>query len=247
MVNLSHVRIILENPQSAKNIGSVCRAMKNMGFSKLYIAGSIPEDFEKAAVTAIHASDILEQAVITESVEKALEGTVYSAAISRRRGKKRKYFSISPENLADAVLPLCTAEEEAGSTESRIAIVFGNEVSGLNEHDLGLCNTAVRIQSSDLFPSLNLSHAVQLITYVIYHEALKEKEFKGYRPINREELEVLTSEIAGNLKNIGFFKQVDDSDMKSFFRDIFARAGVSAGEAKRLKNIFSKIEGLSKN
>lgn len=243
MVDLSNIRIVLENPKSGKNVGSVCRAMKNMGFSRLYIAGTTEVDMDRAKVTAIHAFDLLEKAVICSTVEEALEGTAISAAISRRRGKKRKYFSLLPEEFAEMVVDRCgrTIEDETGE----IAIVFGNEVSGLNDHDLALCNTAVRIPSSDDFPSLNLSHAVQIITYEIYRLALKDGQSKGYRPIDREEIDTLTAGIAENLRGIGFFKQVDDSDMRTFFRDIFSRAALSAGEANRLGKIFTKIRGLA--
>ncbi|MBI9106483.1 MAG: RNA methyltransferase [Spirochaetales bacterium] len=239
MNRFSNIRIILENPRSGKNVGSVCRAMKNMGFSRLYIAGTTDVDFERAAVTAIHAIDILENAVFCGSVEQALEGTVYSAAISRRRGKKRKYFSILPEQLTVKVLSL------SGEEKGELALVFGNEVSGLNDHDLSLCNAAVRIPTSEDFPSLNLSHAVQIITYQIYNEARKETKHLGYRPLDREKLDELTSGITENLRDIGFFKQVDDTDMRIFFRDILARASLSAGEANRLENIFDKIRGLA--
>ncbi|MDC7124007.1 MAG: TrmJ/YjtD family RNA methyltransferase [Spirochaetales bacterium] len=239
MTDFSNIRIVLENPKSSKNVGAVCRAMKNMGFSNLYIAGNTEVDFQKAKVTAIHAFDLLENAVFCSSVEEALSGTIISAATSRRRGKKRKYFSMKPEEFAQKIIPM------SGEGKGEIAIVFGNEVSGLNDHDMALCNTAVKIPTSDQFPSLNLSHAVQIITYEIYKEALNNTEQKGYRPINREELDGLTASIAGDLKEIGFFKQVDDSDMRIFFRDVFARSGLSAGEAKRLDDIFTKIRGLA--
>ena len=238
MIDLSNIRIVLENPKSSKNVGSVCRAMKNMGFTRLYIAGSTEVDRKKAEVTAIHASDLLENAVFCSSVEEALEGTSVSAAVSRRRGRKRKYFSLLPEDFADMVVKRC------GGTED-IAIVFGNEVSGLNDHDLALCNTAVRIPSSEDFPSLNLSHAVQVITYEIFKRAQNKEAHHGFRPINRDEIDKLTEGISGNLKSLGFFKQVDDSDMRIFFRDIFARAGLSAGEANRIGKIFTKIRGLA--
>jgi tRNA/rRNA methyltransferase len=243
MITFSRIRIVLENPKSSKNIGSVCRAMKNMGLCSLYIAGDVDIDYRKAAVTAVHAEDVLKRAVCCESVEKALEGTFFSAAVSRRRGKKRKYFSLLPEQLAEKVLELLP-ESETDANMGDIAIVFGNEVSGLNDHDMSLCNTAVRIPSSDAFPSLNLSHAVQIITYGIYREAEKETERKGYRPINREEIDRLTTKIATDLKDMGFFKQVDDADMRMFFRDIFARAALSAGESRRIGSIFGKIRGL---
>lgn len=240
MYNFSNIKIVLENPQSSKNVGSVCRAMKNMGFNRLYIAGTKEIKLEKAEVTAIHASDLLKTAVFCRSVKETLEGTILSVAVSRRRGKKRKYFSLLPEELSKKIIPL------TGDDKEDIAIVFGNEVSGLNDEDLSLCNTVVRIPSSEAFPSLNLSHAVQIICYELHKQASKVSKQCGYKPINRESLDVLCKSITGNLKAIGFFKQVDDSDMRIFFRDIFARSGLSAREAQRMNEIFTKIYGLSK-
>ncbi len=249
MKDLSFIRIILENPQSGKNVGSVCRAMKNMGLSRLYIAGTTEVDMKKASVTAIHAADLLDNAVFCGSVEEALKDTAVSAAVSRRRGKKRKYFSMLPEEFARLALRHSTGITDTvipgNNAHSDVAVVFGNEVSGLNDHDMALCNTAVRIPSSDDFPSLNLSHAVQIIAYEIYREALKDDKYCGYRPIGREEIDDLTENIADNLRQLGFFKQVDDTDMRTFFRDIFARAALSAGEANRMGKIFTKIRGLA--
>ena len=101
-------------------------------------------------------------------------------------------------------------------------------------------------RTSDKFPSLNLSHAVQIITYELFRAAQRKSKHYGYRPINREELDGLTAGITANLKEIGFFKQVDDIDMRTFFRDILARSALSAGEAGRLGGIFDKIKGLAK-
>ena len=245
MVDLSKIRIVLENPKSSKNVGSVCRAMKNMGLKRLYIAGNSEIDMKKASVTAVHAADLLEDAVFCKSVEQAIAGTGISAAISRRRGKKRKYFSLLPEEFAKMAVERCAVNEENANAQPEIAVVFGNEVSGLNDHDMALCNTAVRIPSDDQFPSLNLSHAVQVISYEIYREALRNEGRFGVEPITREEIDTLTKGITGNLKKLGFFKQVDDTDMRSFFRDIFARAALSASEAERLSKIFTKIRGLA--
>lgn len=234
--DLAFIRVVLENPQQSKNIGSVCRAMKNMGLTRLYIAGDTPVDWEKAAVTAVHAGDILDQAVLCPSVEEALQGVSLAAALSRRRGKKRKYFSESPEELARQVL--------SGGGET--ALVFGNEISGLNDHDLGLCHVAVRIPTSDNFPSMNLSHAVQVVCYEIFKEYRSQSHpRRGYRPLEEGELQKLAGTITGNLKEIGFFKQVTEDEMGLFWRDILARAALSHREGDRVAAIFHKIRGLA--
>ncbi len=228
----------MESPIHSKNVGSVCRAMKNMGLSRLYIAGKTRINREEAAITAIHASKLLDTTVYCSNLAEALEGTVFSAALSRRRGRKRKFFSIYPDELAGKVLSI---------REGDVALVFGNEVSGLCEDDMNLCNIAVKIPVNEEFPSLNLSHAVQVTAYEIYKKALCEKnghKQEGYSPVSREELDKLTDSMTENLKEIGFYKLVSPDEMGDFFRDIFARASLSRKEADRMKKIFLKIRGL---
>ena len=44
---------------------------------------------------------------------------------------------------------------------AKVAVVFGNERTGLTDEQLNQCTAGVTIPSSDGFGSLNLSHAVQ--------------------------------------------------------------------------------------
>jgi tRNA/rRNA methyltransferase len=208
--------------------------MKCMGLRRLTIVGSAPVDFEAARILAIHAGDVLDEMQMCESLEAALEESALSAGVTRRRGKRRKCFSMLPEELA---------EEAVLNRDGTTAIVFGNEESGLTDRELSYCNLAVNIPSSPLFPSLNLSHAVQIIAYHIYRQ-MNAGNISGYTPIDRGKLDRLISIILTSLGNIGFFKQVAPEDMGIFFRDILGRARLSGREAKRFEMVFRKISGL---
>ncbi|MBN2050011.1 MAG: RNA methyltransferase, partial [Spirochaetales bacterium] len=163
--------------------------------------------------------------------------TVLSGGTTRRRGKWRKYFALDADAFAKKATSL-----DAG----KIAVVFGNEKTGLSDEDLALCNLAVRIPTSDLFPSLNLSHAVQIVTYELFKAASTGSGEKGFKPIDRGQVDNLTETLISTLADIGFFKITDPEDLSIFFRDIFSRASLSAGEAKRLGKVFTKIDGLFK-
>ena len=145
---LKKIRIVLVNPKESSNVGAVCRAIKTMGINSLYLVGARHLELSQARVLAVHARDLLEKAVFCSTLEEALENTSFTAGISRRKGKKRKYFTLSPESLAEHI-----ATHSPGLT----ALVFGNEESGLSDNDLSRCHTAVSIPSSPDFPSLNLS------------------------------------------------------------------------------------------
>jgi TrmH family RNA methyltransferase len=230
-----NIRIVLVRPNEDKNIGSVCRAMKTMGFGTLYIVGYDTIDRSAAAITAVHAVDVLQGAVHCETLEEAVRDAVLVAGVSRRRGKWRKYFALNPEQLAERIVPI---------RQGTCALVFGNEASGLNAGDLAKCHLAVRIPSSPEFPSLNLSHAVQIITYQIYRRLHEKRKSETFLPIGSERLDALVSLMIASLSNVGFFTQGDPAEMSIFLRDIFARAALEQREADRLARVFEKISGL---
>ncbi|MEE9306965.1 MAG: TrmJ/YjtD family RNA methyltransferase [Spirochaetia bacterium] len=231
----ANIRIILVEPQESKNIGSVCRAMKTMGFGSLYIVGQNRFDRNEAAITAVHAVDVLDRAVRCSGLEEAIRDAVLVAGITRRLGKWRKYFTLSPEQLAERI---------ASIEEGPCAVVFGNEASGLNDRDLSHCHLAAQIPSSPEFPSLNLSHAVQIITFQIFRRLAEKGGAKTFRPLPHDELDSLISLMITSLANIGFFTQGDPDELAVFLRDILARAALEKREAERLAGIFRRISGL---
>jgi tRNA/rRNA methyltransferase len=192
-------------------------------------------DPARARVLAHYASDVLENARVCTDLREAIGDAVLVAGTTRRRGRNRKYFSVFPEQLA------ATIAATAGGT---VAVLFGNEETGLTDEELALCNLAVSIPASPEFPSLNLSHAVQVICYEIFRARTRTR-LTPFRPIGANAVEELVGVITESLRSIGFFTQVTPRQMAVFFKDILARAGLSVSEARRLGVIFRKIAGLA--
>ncbi len=229
------VRIVLVRPRDPRNVGAACRAMKSMGLKRLAIVTEGLLDPTRARTLAHYAADVLDQATLHEDLRDAIGDAVLVAGTTRRRGRNRKYFSIFPEQLAQKI---------ASIRSGTVAVLFGNEETGLTDEELALCNLAVTIPASSEFPSLNLSHAVQVVCYEI-HRALKAGHLTPFTPIGAPAVDELVSTITGSLESIGFFTQVTSRQMGVYFKDIIARAGLSVNEAKRLGVIFRKIAGLA--
>ena len=156
---LSRINIVLVDTQDGANIGSVCRAMKTMGITNLSIVGERVYDEDRVRTLALHASDIWENAKRYKTLEEALKGSVFTVGATRRRGKLRKMSAYSPEQLAEHISHL---------PEGEVSIVFGRESDGLSDSEVMQCSSIVTIPTSPLFPSLNLSQAVQIICYVLF-------------------------------------------------------------------------------
>lgn len=229
------IYVVLVHPEESGNIGSACRAMKTMGITRLRVVDPVEYDEERIRYMAVHAADVWDGVEFFDTLDPALADCAFSAGISRRRGKRRKYFAMSPENLADRIAQL---------GQGPVALVFGNEQHGLTHEELAACDVAVRIPSSPEFPSLNLSHAVQIIAYALFRQRV---ESRAYSPIDRTAQDELSVSICESLRQIGFFTFAESDETERFLREIVARAGLTRKESVRLDNLFKKIRSLTEN
>ena len=229
------VAIILCRPEISRNIGAVCRAMANNDCTDLRIVGNKADyDEQEVLRLAIHAGSIWQHARFfapsTDGLKEALADCSIAAGTTRRVGEKRKSWGMTPEEFASF---------SATGGEGLTGIVFGNERTGLTDEELNVCSAAVNIPSSAVFPSLNLSHAVQIVCYTLFRAHSPRKY--GYQRIPYTEITAMSEHINQYLCTIGLFKHGGKEDNIRFFQEMIARAGLSAGEARYFENLFKKL------
>lgn len=247
---LSGFAVVLCRAEEGGNVGSSCRAMKTMGLSRLILAGCPDYDEDRVRMMAVHAFDVYERAERFPDLESALSGFSLSGGFTRRRGERRKAFSLSVQDFAALAgrRPLGPGTSTGATVDGHrssgaVAIVFGNERTGLTEGELALCSLATHIPSSDAFPSLNLSQAVQIACYELRRQAIGTRDASAV-PMTRAAIEEAVSRIAGHLKEIGFFKITRDRDLSTFLRDTAERAAYTASELRYFESIFRKAAGM---
>jgi tRNA/rRNA methyltransferase/tRNA (cytidine32/uridine32-2'-O)-methyltransferase len=232
---LKDIRIVLNKVSESGNAGAVCRAMKNMGISELRLAASESLDTEKIRARAVHAFDVWDNAQSFDSLTEAVADCPVVVGTTRRRGHYRKSISMTPRTLA-----LWLAEHPGPA-----AIVFGNERTGLEEDELELCNIASHIPVSDIHPSLNLSHAVQIYAYEFFLALETQNPVKGeWQAMNQADITTLVASITDTLANLGFYKYPGRDIQARFLHDIFSRAGLTEREGKYFKDIIVKAARL---
>ncbi len=237
-------------------------------------------DVEKVHILAIHAAYIFDNARFYNNINEATADCALSAGTTRRRGKNRGRLILPEEFAREADLVTGEPEGQtsvaAGVASSaalgvaspaaigvagqegqiskaeggRVAIVFGNERTGLTDDQLDMCTLGVTIPTSDDFGSLNLSHAVQILCYHMFRQNLENnhKDYRGYTPVTLERIDGAVKCVTDNLQKVGFFKMPGREDMEEYWRSLLARASLSEGEVQYLEKIFTKMSGLaSKN
>ncbi len=248
-MDLNKVYIVLARPEEARNIGSACRAMANSDITHLRIVGKKQDyDAEKVHVLAIHASHIFDNAEFFGSITEATKDCALAAGTTRRRGQNRKGKLYLPEEFLERADRITGSGGNSNGSEceysgQKIAVVFGNERTGLTDEELDECTEGVTIPASESFGSLNLSHAVQIISYHLFRK--KNSRLTGYTPLTLERIDRTVGVISENLKKIGFFKVAGQSDMEHFWRNLLSRSAISESEAKYIEKIFTKAAGLS--
>jgi tRNA/rRNA methyltransferase/tRNA (cytidine32/uridine32-2'-O)-methyltransferase len=253
-MELSEVAIILCRPAEAGNVGAVCRAMKNMGLSRLHLAApgfsgsALSEPGGAEAVIrarAVHAADVWDKAEIFDSLAAAIAGYPLVIGTTRRRGRHRKQLTLSPWETAAFL------KDHPGPA----ALVFGNERTGLEAGELELCNLASHIPSAAAFPSLNLSHAVQIYAYELFRLYADSPDgpfpeggpVKGsWVPLDQAKISRLVRELTDQLETVGFYQKPGREEQEFFFRDLIARAGLNEWEGRYLAGLISKAARLGK-
>ncbi len=151
---------ILVKPGEAGNIGAAARAINTMGFADLRLVRPQTDHLSGIAKAMAHGSaHLLDSAAVYEHLGDALHDVdIACAATARHRIEKYHYVSARD-------LPATFAAK--GDTLARVAIVFGSERSGLSNQDVNRCDLVTTIPQACPQPSLNLSQAVMIYSFVL--------------------------------------------------------------------------------
>ncbi|CAM3842010.1 RNA methyltransferase [Parendozoicomonas haliclonae] len=244
-MSVENIRIVLVNTTHPGNIGSAARAMKTMGLSSLYLVD--PVDFPSGEARALSsgATDLLESAVVTQTLEEAIaDCELVIGASARVRG-------ISLE-LTDPRDTAQVAVSEA-STGRKVALVFGREDRGLTNEELRLCHRQVHIPSVAEFSSLNLAASVQVLAYELRMTSLSHEgeasvpEVREYELASSEQMESFYTHLRDMLNDVGFFKSCNPEKIMAKLRRIYGRSRLDRMEYNIMRGILTETQAAVKN
>lgn len=234
---LSNFRVVLYEPQDPVNIAATIRAMKNMGFGRLYLVRPVEYDAYRLEGIAHDTVEIISNIKRCADLDEALAGCVAVAGFTaRRRAAKR-----------DVVTPRAAAADfldRAG--EGDVALLFGREDKGLPNDALDRAQIVVTIPTTD-HASLNLAQAVLLELYELHVAAVDATRTlapprKHAPPATVEEYEQLFADAEQGLYAIDFFKTRYHEHIMRSLRTIFFRARPDGREIALLRAVFIEIQ-----
>ena len=227
--------VILVEPKTGGNIGSIARSMSNFGLSELILVN--PKAIGDEAYTrAMHSQDILDDAVLTDSFEEALSHVDLSVATSARVTDSEKKAIRVPMTVEEF-------SEKFRDYPGKIGLVFGREDYGLYNHELMKCDIFMTIPSNPDYPVLNLSHAATVIMYELFKNRVEDS--RRTSPASAEERERLYDYFDMLLEAIDWppFKRKRASIT---FRRLIARSGPTKWEFHTLAGVIKRAATMRK-
>ena len=232
-----NIRIVLCQTSHPGNIGSTARAMKTMGFKHLYLVQPDKYPNPQATAMAAGADDVLDSAIVTQTLSEALTGCAFAIGLSARK----RYLSHETVNAREAALQ---ASKYAGVQQ--VAFVFGTEMSGLTNAELDCCQLLAMIPANPEYSSLNLAMAVQLTCYELrmtslqanIHEVSGDAE-KTAELATNDDLERFYAHLEETLLQIGYLNPSAPKKLFERMRRLYSRARLEKEEVNLLRGVLT--------
>ncbi len=233
MPTMAHVHLVLVRPRRPENIGAAARVAANMELAGLRLVAPPEWRTVSAFRMAWQAEHVLEDAKVFPDLLAAVGDCRLVAGLSGRGGDRIPHRT--PRQLA--------TEIAAVPHGTPVAVVFGNESSGLSRDERVLCQRQVRIPASTRQPSLNLAQAVMVVAYEIH--------LAGTAPLPQQPARATAGEAEPALRalrqamlDIGFLAKENPETRFSEWRELFGRAGLTGREIRLILALARRIEGV---
>ena len=241
---LQHIRIVLVEPAGALNVGSAARVMANMGLSQLVLVNPHCDPLGEAARRmAVHAGDILEQAIAVPTLPDALTGCTRAIATTARD----RALNTEME-LPEVALPWLVPTDSTASA-APAALIFGPEDRGLSNTELNYAQRFVRIPSDADYTSLNLAQAIAVCCYELTRATVPRRatdlQPASQPPTERasmEQLEGFYQHLQSVLLKIGYLYPHTVASRMEKFRRFFLRAAPTSQELAMLRGILRQTD-----
>ena len=230
------INIVLVDTIHPGNIGSVARAMKTMGLSRLSLVN--PRIFPSGDANALsgNATDVLEKANIYSSIKDAIKNSTFVYATSSR-DRSIQWPIMDASSAAEKICNEVTSDKE-------ISIIFGKEDRGLTNSELEYANNLIEIPANPEYPVLNLAMSVQIITYEIFKAStdISEKEWRDYPEVNSHQLQMLIDHFIETAVDIDVIDPDNPKKIISRIKRMFTRLQPDEMEASFMRGFLSGIK-----
>ncbi|MDB4194111.1 RNA methyltransferase [Gammaproteobacteria bacterium] len=229
------VQIVLVETSHPGNIGSVARAMKNMGLSRLILINPKKFPHDEASALAGNAGDILEKAKIFGSIKEAVKNSKIIFATSARE-RTIEWPVASAKDAAQEINQLAAEGLE-------VSILFGREDRGLTNEELQLSNKHLIIPAHPEYPVLNIAMSTQVVCYELYQASQHEPigPWQDFPEYSAEELTHLIEHFNETVFNLKLIDPANPKQILTRMERMFRRLYPDQMEGNFLRGFLKAV------
>jgi TrmH family RNA methyltransferase len=213
---------VFVQPESPGNIGMLARLMKNFDIDQLVLVDPC-KITEETYTFAVHARDIVDSALVVDSLEAALDLVDISVGTTSVAGTVCKR-TIPPEELTKNI-----------QRRGDIGILIGRESNGLTNDELLQCDILVTIPTSETYPVMNAAMAAGILFYEIHKASAPSQE-----RLSRREKDLLIEDFNTIVDTVER-RYHKNRIAKLIFRRIIGRSFITSRESHTVRGILKKI------
>ena len=242
---LQDIRIVMIQTSHPGNIGSAARAMKVMGLSELVLVQPKTRPNEQSIAMSSNATDILDNAMIVDTLPEALKDCQLVVGTSARHERSLSW------NIQDS--RSCGELVAKQAQHAKVAILFGRESSGLTNEELALCQHLVHIPTNPDYSSLNIASAIQILSYECRLAALNlaqntdphsktEDHNQSEEWVKADDLEGYFEHLKQVMIDVNFLDPENPRYLLPRLRRLYSRSGITRSELNILRGLLSAIQ-----
>lgn len=233
-MDLKNLSIVLVEPRHPGNIGSVCRACKNMGISDIILVNPVEYLTDEVFHFGWGAEDLIHSLRTVPTLEEAVSSHHIVVGTTNRSRKNQQPYYL-PEELCDQVGPQFRQGQ-------KIALIFGRENNGLTSDELAKCHYLSTIPAYVTYPALNLSQAVMLYAYHWYRYA-EGQSVRRYRwkPATVAEQDAMYEKLEEVITKLPIVTRHGTTAFVNLFRRVLGRTQLEGRDTRLFHKLFDLI------
>jgi len=230
--NQDNLIILIMEPQSPGNLGSIARAAKNMGVTTIRLINPAPFLTEEAYRLAHGSKEVLESFVCFDTLQEAIADIQVLVGTTMRH-REKQWPMYEPKELAEHLIP--------HSQESKIGILFGREAHGLSNDELRLCHILSCIPTATMYPAINLAQAVMIYNYEFFQACTTKPAVYSWNPAQKSEEESLYKKMEETLPLLPIHPKKGPAEFIALFRRVLGRTQLESRDIRIFHKLFDLI------
>ncbi len=161
--------VVLDNLRSAHNVGSILRSCDGFGIKTVYACGITPHMYDQSTDRLPHERHKIQQLIHKTALgaEETVKQFFYPKTIEAITFLKSNGFTIIALEQSENSEPLLHYALNIAKTHSRIALIVGPELEGIQEDLLRECHTIVEIPMHGKKESFNVAVATGITLFIL--------------------------------------------------------------------------------